>query len=183
MSDHCAQPSIHSRQGFVYVLRSPVLKWTDPEDSEEMALLKIGATRNHPLRRAKEVSASTGVPIPYELAYYRDFEDAFEAETRTHEFFAARRVNDGREFFAVHLHEVVAFIDSLSRGSARISSAGYTGGEASAAGRPPIEVETPWAALFAQFNEGDYDSLPEQLTVSERRRCQELAARLAKKHR
>ena len=160
----------NGRQGFVYVLRSQFV--TDPATS--LPLLKIGATRKHPLQRAAELSAATGVPEPMGIAYYRDFSDAFLAESLIHDHFAYARINELREFFAAPLDDVIAFIDGLVSNSEYqdgLSSEGVCGGEARAVKLPA----TPWAELFATF---DPDGPPE-LTADERAQCRTLEASLA----
>ena len=135
------------RLGFVYILSSP-----------DHAFLKIGATRKHPIQRAKEVSAGTGVPRGYRLAYFRDYEDAFTAERLIHEAFAACRVNESREFFEVAVADVVTFMEGLTKGDAyqeALASTGLTGGNwvDMACRYPGPQVATPWAELFATFED------------------------------
>lgn len=155
------------RLGFVYCLTNPYVP----------GLVKIGATRKHPLSRTKELSAATGVPGEFALAYFQSFGDSFTAEGLTHERFAAQRANDSREFFSVHVDEVIEFLHWLP------SSAAYrekvmvgepdmvTGGTY----RPPIEeVKTPWAEMFASFDDrGDG-----VLNAEEQAQCRALEAQL-----
>ena len=153
-----------SRLGFVYILSCPSVH----------SYLKIGATRNHPLRRAREVSAGTGVPIPYTLAYFRDFVDAFTAERLTHEWFAEQRVNDSREFFDVSLGDVVAFVDGLANSDdyqGGLVSMGEVGGAWTT--EPRRTVATPFADLFASFPD---DGSPRELTPEEQAKCRALEA-------
>lgn len=195
-----------SRQGYVYILRSPSVRGTDPISGGDVMLLKIGATRNHPLQRAKEVSAATGVAEPYRLAYYRDFADAFIAERLVHERFDKYRVNKSREFFAAPIDDVITYLGSLPRSreyaqNAALESNGDTGGECDELGvagvansnnsitrqrqyapRASIEEELPWAALFATFNPSNPEEdglLPPTLTTEESHKCRELERRLA----
>lgn len=167
-----------ARQGFVYVLQSPSMRGPDG-----VPILKIGATRKHPLQRAKELSAGTGVPEPFVLAYYRDFDDAFLAESLVHEAFASVRTNEAREFFAAGLAAVVAFIDSLGTSAAYrslLSSQGIVGGECPeplpSLGDWGPPIETPWSELFATFPD---DGSPRELTPEEQAKCRALAAELA----
>lgn len=189
-----------SRQGYVYILRSPSVRGTDPVSGGDVMLLKIGATRNHPIQRAKEVSAATGVAEPYRLAYYRDFADAFIAERLVHERFVKYRINKSREFFAAPIDDVIEYLSSLSRSreyaqNAALESTGDIGGECGEghgrysgvtarhhAPRASIEEETPWAALFATFNSSNPEedsTLPPNLTPEESHKCRELERRLA----
>lgn len=136
-------------------------------------MLKIGATRAHPLRRAKELGAGSGVPKPFDIVYYRDFEDAFDAETLIHQKLAYCRVNESREFFRISVHDAVKAIDGLSN---EVSSEGVIGGSArrgTIPSGPP--VATPFAELFASFSDSDDPNL----TAEERGRCRLLERRLA----
>lgn len=161
----------NGRQGFVYVLRCRFM--VDPASG--CPLLKVGATRKHPLQRARELSAGTGVPEEMTIAYFRDFTDAFLAETLVHEAFDSARVNGFREFFAAPLNDVIGFIDGLVSNPEyqdALSSEGVCGGEA----RRPVRLPaTPWATLFASF---DPDGPPE-LTAAEQAQCRALEASLA----
>lgn len=157
-----------SQLGFVYLLTSPSMP----------GLVKVGATRKHPLQRARELSAGTGVPTDFKVAYFRDFDDCFLAEALTHEAFAEYRVNEGREFFEVSLGELVAFVDRLasSRGyQDGLGSAGVTGGtwDKGQQFRATQSVSTPFADLFATFpDRGDG-----VLNAEERAACRALEQR------
>lgn len=164
----CSRPAImpiydatpdnpNPRLGWVYVLSSP-----------DHTYLKIGATRKHPIDRAKEVSAGTGVPRPYELAYYKSFEDAFAAEALIHEALADYRVNESREFFSATLDEVIAAMDEVG------GSAGLTGGAGRRAASRP--VDTSMAELFASFPD---DGSPRSLTPEEQVKCRALERTLS----
>jgi hypothetical protein len=155
----------NGRQGFVYLVANPHMP----------GLVKIGATRKHPLQRAKELSAGTGVPEEMILAYYHDFDDAFEAERLTHERFDNARVNEGREFFRVDLDEAIAFVSGLCNSLTyrdALTSVGIEGGDYTAPRRPVRLPPTPWAELFASF---DPDGPPE-LTSAEQAACRALEA-------
>ncbi len=157
------------RQGFVYVLQNRSMRTADGRP-----ILKIGATRKHPVQRAKELGASTGVPEPMQLAYFRDYQDCFLAETYAHEHFAAQRVNELREFFEVDLAEAIAYLDGLPNSSTfreELASQGITGGSAT------MPVELPnlrFAELFATFPD---DGSGRELTEHEQRQCRALAGR------
>lgn len=163
------------RLGFIYVLQSQFAR-TPPGSpfGADIPLLKIGATRKHPLQRAGELSAGTGVPEPMIIAYFRDFPDSFLAESLVHARFDAVRINPGREFFAAPLSEVVAFIDSLGTSveyQDRLASQGVTGGEYSAV----VDVSMPWADLFSTFEDRGDGVLNE----AEQAACRELEAELS----
>lgn len=160
--DTSAQPGYHvttmssadsesSRMGYVYVLKSPVVHAANGN----APLLKVGATRKHPLRRARELSAGTGVPVDYEVAYFRDFDDCFLAETLVHQHFADDRINESREFFSSNLDAVVNYIDSIATSPiyhGGLGSANMTGGTWEEWARG-TRVETPMSELFATFED------------------------------
>jgi hypothetical protein len=160
-------PTLETRQGFIYCLTHPSMP----------GICKIGATRKHPIQRARELSAATGVPGPYTLAYYRDFADCFLAETMLHQGLASYRVNESREFFEVTVNEVVRAIDEvvkIAAQEARLISEGMVGGEYKA--ECPIGEEYPFAALFASFAPSDSHYLNRQ----EQSQCRALESRLSK---
>lgn len=160
------------RQGFIYLLTNVSMP----------GLVKIGATRKHPIQRAKELGATTGVPGEFTLAYYRDYLDCFLAETLTHQVFDRFRVNESREFFRVSVGDVVAHLDSLPMSSQyreKLVSGGIIGGlwgegcEVDSPPRKPFTpVVTPMAELFASFPD---DGSPRELTQEERARCAPLS--------
>lgn len=75
--------------GFVYILANRAMP----------NIFKVGFTEKSPTARAIELSRSTGVPLPFDLVCYGEFEDCQSAERDIHENFADKRVNDSREFF------------------------------------------------------------------------------------
>lgn len=150
------------RLGWVYVLSSP-----------DHTYLKVGATRKHPIDRAKEISAGTGVPRGYSVAYYRDFEDAFAAESLIHAALADCRVNESREFFNTTVEEVVNVMDSLDT----VGSAGLTGGEwVDERAYSARRVATPFAELFASFPDRGDGVLNEE----EQAACRALEGRMSR---
>lgn len=127
--------------GWVYVMVSAAMP----------GILKIGATTDDPLLRAKQLSAATAAPMPFAVAYSRFVSDCNAVESRLHDHFDAERVNDGREFFTTPLHRVILALDQMADG----------GGE----------VKTPFAELFATFPD---DGTARELTEEEREKCREL---------
>jgi hypothetical protein len=185
--DICAQPAYHvtttmpltnelypDRLGFVYVIQSRFMP----------GIVKIGATRQHPLRRTKELSAPTGVPGEYELAYYHSYSDCFAAESLAHDHFATRRINESREFFEVHVDEAIALLESLSSSTAyrdRVEAEQYddylegnpiVGGAHQRRAVKP--VATPFAELFATFEDRGDGVLNE----AERAQCRALEKKI-----
>lgn len=85
--------------GFVYALINPSLD----------GIVKIGSTTRDPEMRAKELSAATGVPTPFIVAYSISVSDALSAEAHVHTALEQRgfRVSENREFFHAKLPEVI----------------------------------------------------------------------------
>jgi len=64
-------------------------------------MVKIGMTTKTPVERAKEISAVTGVAVPWQVVYeYKCYNSLF-LEQEVHQYFKAQRVNDKREMFTV----------------------------------------------------------------------------------
>ena len=78
-------------KGWVYVLTNQSMP----------GLVKIGRTAGTPAARARELSRSTGVPTPFEVAYAFECGDAISAEKAAHDILVRHRVSGRREFFAV----------------------------------------------------------------------------------
>lgn len=75
--------------GFVYILTNAAL----------IGMFKAGCSERSPTQRACELSAPTGVPMPFEVFCYAEFEDFQTIEKRLHEFIKQWRVSANREFF------------------------------------------------------------------------------------
>ncbi len=100
--------------GFVYVLINPAFP-----DS-----VKIGKTTRSPDDRAKELSAPTGVPTPFSVAYEVPFEDCNSAEASIHALLKERGFHryQGREFFRVSVRDAIAIIREVESSSALAKS-------------------------------------------------------------
>jgi len=147
--DPMSEPST----GFVYVATSPHLAGD---------VYKIGVTKDDPLNRLAQLSASTSAALPFALAYSRRVANPFEVEAALHRQLAEFRLNSSREFFRVPLHKIITLIEAYEEASELL------------AGK---KVETPWSELFATFKD---DGSPRELTPSERKACQRLRTQLAK---
>ena len=86
--------------GFVYILTNEAMP----------GLCKVGMTMRSPHARALELSAATGVPQPFDVAYYCEVENPAEQERRIHAEFDHLRIGSNREFFRC---EPEALIPSL----------------------------------------------------------------------
>ena len=85
-------------EGYVYILVNPAFT----------GYAKIGKTTNDPAIRAKELSSSTGVPVPYAVAWDAVVSDRHYVERLVHRRLAHARARNDREFFAVPLREAVS---------------------------------------------------------------------------
>ena len=94
------------KPGKIYILRNPYL-----QDS----LVKIGKTSRFSEARAKELSAATGVPGPFEVLYEEDVFDVDLAETLAHHALDRYRANRRREFFQVPLKIAVREVATICR--------------------------------------------------------------------
>ena len=92
---------------YIYILLNPALK----------NLVKIGRTSRTPEERAQELSAATGVPQPFIVAYESLVSDGVVAESLIHAELSrdGYRLNEAREFFEVPLKVAVALVDHVCR--------------------------------------------------------------------
>ena len=100
--------------GYIYILQNPSLEETH---------LKIGRTTRDPEERAAEISSSTGVPTPFEVAWWSESVDCHRAESILHHHLTPYRTSTAREFFEIDLDEAIDF----AKGAIR-KSGGRTGG-------------------------------------------------------
>lgn len=91
--------------GFIYVLINPSMP----------GIVKIGKSKNNPENRASELSSATGVPTPFVVAYYSQFQDCSFVESQIHEQLDNRRISSNREFFQVPLKEVIDLIQNVEQ--------------------------------------------------------------------
>ena len=86
---------------WVYILSNPSLT----------NMLKIGYTKHSPEVRAKQISASTGVPIPFKVEWaFRCFDGEY-LEREVHKELETYRIN--KEFFDIPLEEAQEAIEKL----------------------------------------------------------------------
>ena len=95
-------------QGWIYVL----------VNSSTPGLVKVGRTTRPPADRAAELSAATGVPTPFVVAFDQAFADCCEAERLVHAELDRRhlRVAPNREFFRGPPSDIVRIIIDLATG-------------------------------------------------------------------
>jgi len=90
---------------WVYILSNPALP----------NMLKIGYTKHEPETRAKQISASTGVALPYKVEWAFQCFNGEQLEQEVHEELASYRVNQQREFFDIPLVEAQEAIEKLGK--------------------------------------------------------------------
>jgi hypothetical protein len=90
--------------GYIYVLSNSAMP----------GLFKIGFTNRDVKDRAQELSAATGVPVPFEVEYYCLTRDVEIVEAEVHKRLSKYQ-QLGKEFFSVSLALVVDIIDSLTQ--------------------------------------------------------------------
>lgn len=86
-------------KGFIYILENPSFPY-----------VKVGMTKSDPNGRARELSDTSSLPFPFELAWYALVEEYKNAERIVHEHLANVRVNPRREFFEIAVSEVIRVI-------------------------------------------------------------------------
>jgi len=91
---------------WVYILTNPL---------HDKTVLKIGYTKSDPEVRAKQISRSTGVPLPYEVAYAFNCFNGEGLETEIHRYLHQYRINNDREFFQLNIEEAKKVIEKLGK--------------------------------------------------------------------
>ena len=91
--------------GYVYVLFNPAFRRNR---------YKVGRTARTPEERARELSADTGVPEPYEVHYKERVRDCVLAERLIHERLRTLRRDTRREFFEAPLSEIIAVLRTVA---------------------------------------------------------------------
>jgi hypothetical protein len=140
-------------QGWVYVL----------VNSSIPGLAKVGRTTRPPLERVAELSAATGVPTPFVLAFEQEFADCAQAERDIHAELDRRgcRLASNREFFRGSPNEIVRVVLQMA---------------ASSGDGPEVAPLASAETLLAQGERhlfGDGDTLQD---LAEACRCYRLAA-------
>lgn len=73
-------------------------------------LIKIGRTDGLIEERVRQLSSVPGVPVPFEVFYAAEVDDAIGWERALHEAFDDRRVNSRREFFRISPDKPLAIL-------------------------------------------------------------------------
>lgn len=89
-------------RGYIYAMINPSIK----------GMIKVGKTKRDPEERARELSAHTGVPTAYMVAYAVEVGDCDCAERYVHSKLAEKnhRVSNNREFFSASLSDIVSIM-------------------------------------------------------------------------
>lgn len=87
--------------GYIYIL-------TNPTFSKDM--LKIGKTTRTVEKRVKELSAGTGVPTSFEVAYKVKVPNCHKAEKKIHKKLDSYRNSENREFFQMPLEKAKSVV-------------------------------------------------------------------------
>ncbi len=125
-------------------------------------LVKIGQTIDSVETRLTQLSAHTGVPLPFECYFAAEIEDAGKLEHQLHQLFSEARVNPRREFFKVDPEKVVLAISigkfkEITPGDATVEQEEKAALERVKARRPRIKFEAigikPGAVLTFSRNE------------------------------
>jgi hypothetical protein len=89
-------------KGFIYIAKNQAMP----------GLLKVGYTEKVPTARINELF-TTGVPEPFEIAYYCLVENAKSLERTIHQRLESYRSRKNREFFCVELEPILQAVSSL----------------------------------------------------------------------
>jgi len=76
--------------------------------------VKVGRTNNLEQRRLS-LSRPSGVPLPFEVYYASEVDDAQKDEQWLYSVFADRRVRDEREFFKIDPERIVAALKRIEK--------------------------------------------------------------------
>ena len=87
-------------QNIIYVLTNEAM----PD------LVKIGLTTDSVESRISQLSAHTGVPLPFECYFATEVKDCAKLEKTLHQLFGENRINPKREFFKIDPEKVVLAI-------------------------------------------------------------------------
>lgn len=97
-------PSPPSVRGWVYILTNPAFPH----------LVKIGCTGRSPAVRCRELTAATGVPAPFSVAWAAPVADFARCEALVHAKLDRLRSNSSREFFRCDVSTARAMIEQAA---------------------------------------------------------------------
>ena len=103
-----------SRRKDIYANRGKADQWVYILSNPSLPnMLKIGYTKNEPETRAKQISASTGVALPYKVEWAFQCFNGEQLEQEVHKELESYRVNQNREFFDIPLAEAQEAIEKI----------------------------------------------------------------------
>lgn len=145
--------------GYVYILVNSAMP----------GLVKVGKTARDTHARAAELSAATGVPVPFVVAFQEHFVDCDAAETFLHTELERRgvRAARNREFFQVAPNEVVRIIMDMEGRS----EAAQAGSMADTAERSLVEAPAKcitWAQAYSLANQEQHEYAASKWPVGSR---------------
>jgi T5orf172 domain/Domain of unknown function (DUF4268) len=101
-----------TKVGYVYIMTNPKMP----------GLVKIGSGKLPPEERARQLF-TTGVPTPFQVIAFHEFEDELRAERELQAIFSRQRVHSRREFFEITVEEARTALLCLSDGKPHEPSA------------------------------------------------------------
>lgn len=97
-------PDAYKENGFIYILSNECMP----------GIYKIGMTTNSPEQRAREISSSTGIPVPFTVVAAFHSKNPSQDERMVHDGWAKHRINQSREFFRLTDQELEDAIHEIS---------------------------------------------------------------------
>lgn len=104
-----------NRRKDIYKNRGKADQWVYILSNPSHSHYKIGYTKNEPEVRAKQISTSTGVALPYKVEFAFQCFNGEALEHEVHRKLEYCRVNQNREFFDITLNEAKEAIVDLGK--------------------------------------------------------------------
>jgi hypothetical protein len=104
-----------NRRKDIYKNRGKADQWVYVLSNPSHSHYKIGYTKNEPEVRAKQISTSTGVALPYKVEFAFQCFNGEALEHEVHRKLEYCRVNQNREFFDITLSEAKEAIVDLGK--------------------------------------------------------------------
>lgn len=110
------------------------------------SVVKIGLTNDSVEARISQLSAHSGVPLPFECYFAAEVKDCAKLEKTLHQLFSENRINPKREFFKVDPEKVVLAISigefkEITPGIADVDKEEQQALEKAKARRPRIKLD------------------------------------------
>lgn len=103
------------RRKDIYKNRGKADQWVYILSNPSHSHYKIGYTKNEPEVRAKQISTSTGVALPYKVEFAFQCFNGEALEHEVHRKLEFCRINQNREFFDITLSEAKKVIVDLGK--------------------------------------------------------------------